>query len=76
MDKLDTFIRRLKKIGIEVEIAGNFPWLYLHKVNGKRVTEKYYAKHGFTMGFVSIRTENEMKFTELSETFKVIRKYK
>lgn len=67
---LDRLTRRLKKLGIEIELLGNFPWVYLHKVNGKLVTEKFRAEHGFTIMF---QTNN--KPTDLRETFKVIRKY-
>ena len=31
-DKLGVFIERLKKIGIEVKLSGNFPWIYLNEM--------------------------------------------
>ena len=31
-DKLTTFVERLKMIGIEIELAGNYPWIYLNKI--------------------------------------------
>lgn len=46
--KIDAFVKRLEKIGIKVELAGNFPWVYLYAVNGKKVTEKFGSYHGFT----------------------------
>jgi len=53
MDKIEIFIKRLKKIGIEIELAGNLPWIYLQRINGKHVTEKFMAEHGFTLAFLS-----------------------
>ncbi len=32
-DKLGVFIERLKKIGIEVKLSGNFPWIYLDEIH-------------------------------------------
>lgn len=71
MTKLNRFVQRLQKIGIEVELIGNFPWIYLHTVNGNRVTEKFRANHGFTV-YMAMSGE----FTDLNEIFKIIRKYK
>lgn len=71
MTKLNRFVQRLRKIGIEIELIGNFPWVYLHTVNGNRVTEKFHANHGFTV-YMSMSG----KFTDLNEIFKIIRKYK
>lgn len=71
-DKITVFIERLKKIGIEVEVGANYPWLYLEKVNQKRVTEKYFANHGFTLAF----RNKGIQFTDLREIFKIIRKYR
>ena len=73
MDKLTIFKNRPSKIGIEVEIQSNIPWLYLSKINGKRVTEKYQANHGFTVAFNGMKG---FEFTDLREIFKLIRKYK
>jgi hypothetical protein len=36
MNEVQIFINRLKKIGIELELMGNVPWIYLSKVNGNR----------------------------------------
>lgn len=35
-DKLKVFIERLKKIGINIELVGNYPWIYLHRINKKK----------------------------------------
>jgi hypothetical protein len=72
---LTPFIERLKKIGIEVELVGNYPWIYIDKINGKRVTERFEGNHGFTIAFLPIRNDQEMEFTDISEIFKLIRKY-
>jgi hypothetical protein len=76
MTEIKTFINRLEKIGVKVELLGNYPWVYLDRVNGNKVTEKFQADHGFTIAFLPIRVGQSMKFTDLSEIFKIIRKYK
>ena len=50
-DVLSTLVERLQKIGINITLAGNAPWIYLNSINGVRVTEKFYANHGFTIAF-------------------------
>ena len=75
--KLGVFIERLKKIGIEVKLSGNFPWIYLDEICGKRVTEKFCANHGFTVMFLPPRNDSPVsEFTDIKEIFKLIRKYK
>jgi hypothetical protein len=73
--KLTVFVDRMKKLGIEVKLAGNFPWIYLDEINGKRVTEKFQADHGFTIGYYPIREGQEFRFSDIGEIFKLIRKY-
>jgi hypothetical protein len=73
---LNRLTRRLKLIGIEVELVGNYPWIYLDSINGKRVTERFEGNHGFTVAFLPIRPEQEMKLTDITEIFKLIRKYR
>ena len=73
--KLNTFIKRMEKLNINVELIGNYPWIYIHKINDKRVTEKFHADHGFTIGFLPIRVEQEFAFTDIGEIFKIVRKY-
>ena len=73
---VNRLVSRLKKIGIEIELLGNLPWIYLYKVNGNVVNERFYGKHGFTIAFYPIRLDQEMSFTDIRETFKIIRKYK
>lgn len=73
--KLSTLIRRLKPLGIEMEMFGNYPWIYLDKVNGIRVTEKFMAEHGFTIAFSPLKNGDDITLSDNKEVFKVIRKY-
>ena len=75
MDKVTIFIERLKKIGIELKLGGNYPWVYIDYINGKRVTEKFQGNHGFTLFFMPIKKDKEIEFTDITEIFKLIRKY-
>lgn len=74
-DILKTFVERMQRIGIDIKLVGNYPWIYLNEINGKRVTETFEANHGFTIAFLPIRNDQQMKFTDISEIFKLIRKY-
>ena len=74
-DILKTFINRMSRLGIEVKLAGNYPWIYIQEINGKRVTETFEANHGFTIAFLPIRNDQQMQFTDIAEIFKLIRKY-
>jgi hypothetical protein len=74
-DKLIRFINRLRNIGIDLELVSNYPWVYIDKINGKIVTEKFQGKHGFTIAFLPIRSEQELNFTNIGEIFRLIRKY-
>ena len=72
---IDAFVLRLRKIGIEVQLAGNYPWIYLLSINGKRVIETFQANHGFAIAFLPMRKEQKLKLTDTKEIFKLIRKY-
>jgi hypothetical protein len=74
---LNALVERLQKIGIEIELAGNYPWVYLNKINGNRVTETFEANHGFTVAFIPLRDNKnkKMELTDIAEIFKLIRKY-
>jgi hypothetical protein len=75
-NKLKVFIERLKKLGIEVKLSGNFPWIYINEINGVRVTERFEANHGFTVMFLPGRNDSPpSEFTDITEIFKLIRKY-
>lgn len=75
IDKLATFIRRMEKLSIDIKFTSNYPWIYIDKINNKKVSETFKAKHGFTIAFLPIRNDQEMEFTDISEIFKLIRKY-
>ena len=45
---IDKFARRLRSIGIEVELGFNVPWVYLSKVNNIPVKGVFLGDHGFT----------------------------
>lgn len=76
MDKISTFCERLQKIGITVEIFANYPWIYLDKVNGNVVKEPFFSNHKFTLAFSGVKRLQESSFTDITEIFKIIRKYK
>jgi hypothetical protein len=73
---IDTFVNRLKRIGIELKLGGNWPWLYIDEINGKRVTEQHAGNHGFTLAFRPIRIDQKPKFTDIEKIFELLRKYK
>lgn len=77
MDVLERLIKRLKRIGIEIELAGNYPWIYLETVNGNEIQEEdyYFANHGFTIAFLPIQNDKKLEILDIKKTFKVIRKY-
>lgn len=75
MKRLETFVERLNKIGIQLELSANVPWIYIDKINGKKVKERFLANHGFTVAFTPVAYGSQMKFTDLKEVFKIIRKY-
>lgn len=75
MKKLEIFIIRMKKLNINIELLGNYPWIYINTINGKRVKETFEAEHGFTIAFSPIRKDQKLEFTNISEIFKLIRKY-
>ena len=76
VDKITVFVERLKKIGIEVKLSGNFPWVYITEICGIRVKEKFAGNHGFTLIFLPGRNDSPPSdFTDIGETFKLIRKY-
>lgn len=74
-DKLIIFLNRIKKLGIDIELVGNYPWIYIYKINDKLVTEKFKSDHGFTIAFLPIRKEQQLEFTNIGEIFELIRKY-
>ena len=55
MHIIASFVKRLKRIGVDVELVANYPWVYMTKVNDVLVTEDFMANHGFTAFFVARR---------------------
>jgi hypothetical protein len=75
-DKIKVFVERLKKLGIEIKLQGNFPWVYIGEICGIKVKEKLYGNHGFTLIFLPVRNDSPpSEFTDITEIFKLIRKY-
>jgi len=75
-DKITVFVERLKKIGIDIQLSGNFPWVYIDEICGIKVKEKLYGNHGFTLIFLPGRIDSPpSEFTDIKEIFKLIRKY-
>ena len=75
-DKIKVFVERLKNIGIEVKLQGNYPWVYLDEICGIKVKEKFAGNHGFTIIFLPGRTDSPPSdFTDITEIFKLVRKY-
>lgn len=70
---IGVFLRRLRKIGVHVELVGNYPWIYLDKVNGKKVKGTFEAEHGFTAFWSPIRMGQDYRFSDISVVFKKIR---
>lgn len=73
-NRVASFVNRLKKIGIEVKLLGNYPWVYLDSVNGKKVRDKYAGNHGFTVFFMAIRAGQLTTITDTTVIFNQIRK--
>lgn len=71
-DRLKIFLDRLKKINMELDLVGNYPWVYINKINDKKVKEKHASEWGFVLGY----TGRDFTFETLSEIFKLLRKYK
>ena len=76
MEKIEVFIKRLEKVGVEMILMSNYPWIYIYTINGNIVKETFEANHGFTLAFLPIKKDQELQFTDIGEIFKLIRKYK
>lgn len=76
MEKIESLIKRLKNIGVGIELTMNFPWIYVEKINNKKVTETFLAEHGFTIAFMPIKKDQKLKFADITKLFKLLRKYK
>lgn len=74
-DKLTVFVKRMEKLGIDIKLVGNYPWIYIDEIDGKRVTEKFQGNHGFTIAFLSLKEDQDVNFTDIGEIFRLIRTY-
>lgn len=80
MNEVTKFRERLKKIGIELELEGNAPWIYLKSVNGNRIKQEDWvnANHGHTIAWFPKTNDDDFKLNwhDIELTFNIIRKYK
>ena len=76
-DPLSTLKERLQRIGIEIELSANIPWIYLDYVNGIRVRrEDFNANHGFNIAWYGIRNGDKIRLAEDPKTIiALIRRY-
>jgi hypothetical protein len=63
----------LRKIGVNIELTANYPWIYLDKVNGIPIRSRFLGNHGFTVFFKAIRPNQPDRITNISFIFKKIR---
>ena len=67
------FTDRLNKLGINVTLSSNIPWVYLKSVNGIEVKETYAAEHGFTAFFYSMKEKGIVNFSDRKKVFEKVR---
>lgn len=75
LEPLIVFHNRMNKLGIDTTFIGNYSWVYIDTINGKKIKEKFESNYGFTVGFYPIRVDQKFYFTDISEIFKLIHKY-
>lgn len=73
MNIIDNFVNRLNRLGIEVTLIGNYPWVYLHTVNNKQIKETFCANHGYTVFFMPIDNKQKVRFSDRRTVFSKIR---
>jgi hypothetical protein len=78
MNEVDVFIRRMKRIGLELELVGNVPYIYLNRVNGNKVQfEDYNVEHGYVIAWCPVRLDQRIHLdSDIKRTFEIIRKYR
>jgi hypothetical protein len=76
-DVISQLVKRLRRCGIEIELVGNYPWIYLDRVNGIQIRrEDFTANHGFNIAWYGIRNEDKIRFAEEPKTIiALIRRY-
>lgn len=70
-NQVDRFVTRLQRLGIQVTFSANYPWIYLDIINGKKVTGRFHANHGWTAFFMQM--DGSYKFSDRREVFKKVR---
>jgi hypothetical protein len=70
--RADRLTRRLARLGIEIQLVGNLPWIYLDSVAGRPVRERFRARHGFTAFFLRVR-DGEIVWSDRRRVFVKIR---
>lgn len=70
---LQILTSRLKRIGIDITLNGNLPWVYLSHVNDIKVEGTYMAEHGFCAFMLPMKKDGVVKFTNRREVFNKIR---
>ena len=73
MDLIDKFVHRLNRIGIEVTLIGNYPWVYMDTVNNKQIKENFCGNHGFTAFFIPVTNKQKVRFSDRRTVFSKIR---
>jgi hypothetical protein len=73
MNIIDKFVNRLNRIGIEVTLIGNYPWVYMDTVNNKQIKENFQANHGYTVFFMPIDNKQKVRFSDRRTVFRKIR---
>lgn len=71
MTTITSFINRLAKIGIHIELWSNYPWVYMEKVNSRQVKGNFQGNHGFTVFFrgkPDVITDIPIIFNKIRET--------
>jgi hypothetical protein len=74
---VEILLSRLKRIGIDLELVGNIPWIYLHKVNGVAVRrEDFSSEYGYVVAWYPVMIGRVVHLdSDIKRTFRVIRKY-
>jgi hypothetical protein len=72
---IERFVRRLDRIGIDVQLSANAPWVYLDSVNGIEVTELFKAEHGFTAFWLPVNVGQDIVFSDRRVVFAKVREY-
>ena len=73
---IERFVRRLKRIGIDVQLSANVPWVYLDSVNNQVLMgELFMSEHGFTAFWLPVSEGQDIVFTDRRAVFAKVREY-